>query len=67
MSNWKSPGLDLAKGFCLKNFSSLHWRVRLQLKICLNGGFYLSGLLKEGVLYCRKIKANVIFQVVIDL
>ena len=43
MSNWKSPGLDLAKEFWLKNFSSLHWRVRLQLKKCLDGGFYLSG------------------------
>ena len=43
MSNWKSPGLDLAKEFWLKNFGSLHWRVRLQLKKCLDGGFYLSG------------------------
>ena len=28
MSNWKSPGPDLAQGFWLKNFSSLHGRVR---------------------------------------
>ena len=32
MPNWKSPGLDLVQGFWLKNFSSLHERVRLQLK-----------------------------------
>ena len=30
--NWKSPGPDLVQGFWLKNFSSLHERVRLQLK-----------------------------------
>ena len=27
--NWKSPGPDLVQGFWLKNFSSLHERVRL--------------------------------------
>ena len=31
MPNWKSPGPDLVHGFWLKNFSSLHERVRLQL------------------------------------
>ena len=30
MPNWKSPGPDLVQGFWLKNFSSLHERVRLQ-------------------------------------
>ena len=34
--NWKSPGPDLVQGFWLKNFSSLHERVRLQLKECLD-------------------------------
>ena len=34
MSNWNSPGPDLAQGFSLKNFSSLHERVRLHLKEC---------------------------------
>ena len=29
MPNWKSPGLDLAQEFWLKNISSLHERVRL--------------------------------------
>ena len=32
MPNWKTPGPDLVQGFWLKNFSSLHDRVRLQLK-----------------------------------
>ena len=29
MPNWKSPGPDLVQGFWLKNFNSLHERVRL--------------------------------------
>ena len=29
MPNWKSPSLDLAQEFWLKNISSLHERVRL--------------------------------------
>ena len=32
MPNWKSPGPDLVQEFLLKNFSSLHEKVRLQLK-----------------------------------
>ena len=32
MPNWKSPGPDLVQVFWLKNSSSLHERVRLQLK-----------------------------------
>ena len=32
MANWKSPGPDLVQKFWLKNFSSLHQMVRLQLK-----------------------------------
>ena len=32
MPNWKSPGPDLVQGFGLKNFRSLHERVRLQRK-----------------------------------
>ena len=32
--NWKSPGPDLVQGFWLKDFSSLHERVRLQRKEC---------------------------------
>ena len=44
MPNWKSPGSDLVQGFWLKNFSSLHERVRLQLKECLDNGFVPSWL-----------------------
>ena len=39
MPNWKSPGPVLVQGFWLKNFSSLHERVRLQLKECFDSGF----------------------------
>ena len=44
MPNWKSPGTDLFQGFWLKNFSSLHERVRLQLKEWLDSGFVPSWL-----------------------
>ena len=44
MPNWKSPGPDLVQGFWLKNFSSLHERVRLQLKECLDSRFVPSWL-----------------------
>ena len=44
MPNWKSPGQDLVQGFCLNDFSSLHKRVRLQLKECLDTGFAPSWL-----------------------
>ena len=44
MPNWKSPGPDLVQGFWLKNFSSVHERVRLQLKECLESGFVSSWL-----------------------
>ena len=37
MSNWNSPAPDIVQGFWLRNFSSLHGRVRLQLKECLVG------------------------------
>ena len=44
MLNWKSPGPELVQKFWLKNFSSLHERVRLPLKECLDGGFVASCL-----------------------
>ena len=44
MPNWKSPGPDLVQGFWLKSFSSLHERVRLQLKECFDSGFAPSWL-----------------------
>ena len=33
MPNWKSSGPDIILGFWLKNFSSLHGRVRSQLRM----------------------------------
>ena len=39
MPNQNSPGPDLPQWFWLKNLSSLHERVRLQLKECLDSRF----------------------------
>ena len=44
MPNWKSPGPDLVQGCWVKNVSSFHERVRLQLKECLDSGFVPSWL-----------------------
>ena len=46
MPIWKSPVPGLVQGFWLKNFSSLHERVRLQLKGCLDSGFVPFSLAK---------------------
>ena len=61
MPNWESPGPDLAQGFWLKNFSSLHERVRLQLKECLDSGFVPSCLIRgrTSLLQKDKSKGNV--------
>ena len=61
MPNWKSPGLDLVQGFWLKSFSSLHERVRLQLKECLDSGFVPSWLTRgrTSLLQKDKSKGNV--------
>ena len=42
MPNEKSPGPDLVQGFWLKNFRSLHRRIRSQLKECLDSAFLPS-------------------------
>ena len=61
MPNWKSPGPDLVQGFWFKNFSSLHDRVRLQLKECLDSGFVPSWLTRgtTSLLQKDKSKGNV--------
>ena len=61
MPNWKSPGPDLVQEFWLKNFSSLHERVRLQLKECLDSGFVPSWLTRgrTSLLQKDKSKGNV--------
>ena len=58
MSNWKSPGPDLVQGFWLKNFSSLHERVRLQLKECLDSGFVPSWLTRGRTSLLQKDKSK---------
>ena len=58
MSNWKSPGPDLIQIFWLKNFSSLHERVRLQVKECLDSGVVLSWLTRVRTLLLEKDKSK---------
>ena len=61
MPIWKSPGPDLVQAFWLKNFSSLHERVRLQLNEYLNSEF-VPGWLTRGrtsLLQKDKSKGNV--------
>ena len=61
MRNWKSPGSDLVQGFWLNNFSSLHERVRLQLKECLDSRFVPSWLTRgrTSLLQKDRSKGNV--------
>ena len=56
MANWKSPGPDLVQEFWLNNFSSLHERVKLQLKECLDSGFVPSWLTRGRTLLLQKDK-----------
>ena len=67
MPNCNSPSPDFVQRFLLKNFSSLYWRVRSQLKECSDSGSVSSWLTKGSLLYCRKIKVKAILQVIIDL
>ena len=59
MPNWKSPGPDLVQGFWLKNFSSLHERVRLPLKECLDSGFVSSWLTRRRTSLLQKDTSKV--------
>ena len=61
MPNWKSPGPDLVQGFWLKNYSSLHEKVRLQLIECLDSGFVPSWLSRgrTSLLQKDKSKSNI--------
>ena len=56
MPNWKSPGPDLVQGFWFNNFSSLHEKVTLQLKECLDCGFVPSWLTRGRALLLHKDK-----------
>ena len=59
MPNLKSPGP--VQGFWSKSFSSLHERIRLQLKECLDSGFVPSWLTRgrTSLLQTDKSKGNV--------
>ena len=61
MPNWKSPGPDLVQRFWLNNFSSLHERVRLQLKECVDSEFVPNWLTRgrTSMLQKDKSKGNV--------
>ena len=58
MPHWKSPGLDLVQGFWLKNFISLHWRVRSQLKERLDRGFVPNWFTKGKTALLQKDKSK---------
>ena len=58
MPNWKSPGSDLVQGFWLKSLSSLHERVRFQLKECLDSGFVPSWLTRGRTSLLQKDKGK---------
>ena len=58
MPSWKSPGQDLVQGFWLKNFNSLHVRVRSQLKECSDSGFVPSWLTKGRTALLQKDKSK---------
>ena len=58
MPNWKSPGPDLVQEFWLKNFSSLHERVRLQLKECVDSRFVPSWLTRGRTSLLQKDKSK---------
>ena len=57
----RPPGPDTVQRLWLKNFSSLHERVRLQLKECLDSGFVPSWLTtgRASLLQKDKSKGNV--------
>ena len=59
--NWTSPCPDLVQGFWLNNFGSLHERVRLHLKECLDSGFLIGWLTrrKTSLLQKDESKGNV--------
>ena len=57
MPNWKSPGPDLVQAFWLKNFSSFHEKVSLQLKECLDSGFAPSWLTRGRTSLLQKDKS----------
>ena len=58
MPTWKSPSPNLVHGFWLKNFSSLHGRVRSNLKKYLDSGFVPGWLTKGRAALLQKDKSK---------
>ena len=58
MPNLNSLGPDLVQLFCLKKFSSLQWKVRLQLGQCLDDGFVPSLMTKGRTELLQKDKGE---------
>ena len=58
MPNWKSAGPGLVQGFWLKNVSSLHGRVRSELKECLDSSSVPSWLTKARTSLLQKDKSK---------
>ena len=58
MPNRKSPGPELVQRFWLNNFTSLHERVRLQLKECLDSGFVPSWLTRRRTSLLQTDRSN---------
>ena len=58
MLNWKSPGPDLVQWFWLKKFSSLHGRIRSQLKDCLGSGSVPSWLTRGRTALLQKDRSK---------
>ena len=58
MQTWKSPSPNLVHGFWLKNFSSLHGRVRSNLKKYLDSGFVPGWLTKGRAALLQKDKSK---------
>ena len=58
MRNWKSAGPGLVQGLWLKNVSSLHGRVRSELKECLDSSSVPSWLTKARTALLQKDKSK---------
>ena len=58
MLNWRVEVEDLVQEFWLNNFSSLHERLRLQLKECLDSWFVPSWLTRGRTSLLQKDKSK---------
>ena len=56
--NWKSPGPDGVQGYWLKNLSSIHQRLALQLNDCLQKGSVPAWMTTGKTVLCVKDKSK---------